>query len=138
MQGLEAIAAHNGWAMAVTGACIVMIGLTTLSIIIAQLHKVVRMIEKKEAPSEETAQPTIAEVALPSQVALPDVLSDLEAAAIRFQPMTANLGESFALIHFYRLLEAEKDPHPHITVRELREAGFLVPSGEGTFSWSKI
>jgi len=33
MVGLQAIAAHNGWAMAVTGSIIVMAGLSVLAVI---------------------------------------------------------------------------------------------------------
>ncbi len=48
MYGLEAINAYNGWAMAITGPLIVMGGLSILSIIISQLHKVVALFDKKE------------------------------------------------------------------------------------------
>jgi len=51
LYGLEAISANNGWAMAITGPLIVMSGLTILSIIISQLHKIVAMFDKK---SKET------------------------------------------------------------------------------------
>ena len=45
MYGLEAINAHNGWAMALTGAIIVMTGRTVLSTIISQLHRIVDMMQ---------------------------------------------------------------------------------------------
>ena len=47
MYGLEAINASNGWAMAITGPLIVISGLTILSIIISQLHKLVAIFDKK-------------------------------------------------------------------------------------------
>ncbi|MBW1726140.1 MAG: OadG family protein [Deltaproteobacteria bacterium] len=39
MYGLQAIAAYNGWAMALAGALIVFSGLVILSFVISQLHK---------------------------------------------------------------------------------------------------
>jgi Na+-transporting methylmalonyl-CoA/oxaloacetate decarboxylase gamma subunit len=137
VQGLDAIAAHNGWAMAVTGACIVMVGLATLSIIISQLHKVVRFIEKKKP---ERPAPSPVPKAEPKRLSIDPaaVLLDLEATASAFKSISEPLGETFSLVSLYRLLEAEQDPHPHITVRELREAGYLAPKGEGSYSWNKI
>ena len=63
MYGLEAIQAHNGWAMAVTGAIIVMIGLSILSFIISQLHRIIdlvddrneRKIKENKLPRSQTA-----------------------------------------------------------------------------------
>jgi len=40
LYGLQAIAAHNGWAMALAGALIVFSGLVILSFVISQLHKI--------------------------------------------------------------------------------------------------
>jgi hypothetical protein len=137
VQGLEAIAANNGWAMAVAGACIVMTGLATLSIIISQLHKFVRLIEKREAQAPAVVPaPKAQKEFLPIDPAR--ILLDLEATAITLKSISGSLGESFSLISLYRLLDSEQHPHPHITVRELRDAGYLTPVGEGSFSWSRI
>lgn len=134
MQGIEAINAHNGWAMAVTGACIVMTGLTTLSIIISQLHKIVGLFEQKEVapPAPEPAvQPALG-------IDPKAILDDLELSAKAFQACSAQLGATFPLQSLYKLLAAKGDPHPHITVRELREASLLVPAGEGHFEWRSV
>ena len=48
MLGLEAISAHNGWAMAITGTIIVMCGLSALAFIISQLHKIIALFEKRK------------------------------------------------------------------------------------------
>ena len=56
MYGLDAISAANGWAMAIAGALIVMTGLTVLSFVISQLHKVAGLLEKgleKESTDQE-------------------------------------------------------------------------------------
>ena len=127
MIGLQAISAHNGWAMAITGAIIVMCGLSALAFIISQLHKVIGLFEKKKAAALHPAQP-------PAEI---DILNDLAAAARLYQPMTADLGEKFPLSQLYSIFEKESLPHPHLTINAMREAGYLQPAGEGLFSWKK-
>jgi len=125
MIGLQAISAHNGWAMAFTGSIIVMCGLSALAFIISQLHKIIGLFEKRK---EEVAHPT-------KPVADIDILSDLAAAARMYQPLTADLGDKFHLADLYRIFEREQFPHPHLTISALREAEYLMSSGEGLFSW---
>lgn len=139
MQGLAAITAQNGWAMAATGACIVITGLSLLSFIISQLHKIIAFIEKKEKPVD-TAKAASDKVppAVDVKGVEIDALSDLQAMAKLLQPFTLELGDSFKLADLYEALGKADFPHPHITVRELKGAGYLTPSEEGTFSWNNI
>ena len=135
VQGLDAITAHNGWAMAATGACIVITGLSVLSFIISQLHRILGLLEKDDdaplvASEESTATAPVVEA---DSI---DPLSDLAATATKYRALTAQLGETFGLAQLYQALEAAKDPHPHITVRELKTTGYLVAAEEGSFSWS--
>jgi len=128
MFGLEAISAHNGWAMAITGIIIVMCGLSILAFIISQLHKVIGLFEEKKKAAHHLPQP-------PADI---DILNDLDSTARMYKPLTAALGDNFHLIQLYRLFEKENLPHPHLTIRVLREAEYLRPSGEeGLFSWKK-
>jgi hypothetical protein len=128
MYGLEAISAHNGWAMAITGAIIVMCGLSVLAFIISQLHKVIGLFEKKKKVAHHLPQP-------PDDK---DILNDPDATARMYKPLTTGLGESFHLIQLYRIFEKENLPHPHLTIRILREAEYLLPAGEeGLFCWKK-
>ncbi len=137
MLGIAAITANNGWAMAFTGACIVMTGLAVLSFIISQLHKIIAFMEgigKKAATPEKketTAPPKLSDAEI-------DILNDLPAAARIYSPLTAEVGDSFSLMALYRIFEKENLPHPHITIMALRNAGFIVPAGEGNFSWSNL
>jgi hypothetical protein len=126
MIGLEAISANNGWAMAVTGTLIVMSGLTALAFIISQLHKVIGLFEKRKGPAHGALQT--------SEV---NILSDLEATARMYKPLTKELGDTFQLTQLYRIFEKERLPHPHLTIRALRAAKHLQRSGEGLFSWKK-
>ncbi|MGD9365021.1 MAG: OadG family protein [Desulfobacteraceae bacterium] len=139
MQGLAAISAQNGWAMAATGACIVITGLAVLSFIISQLHRILGLFEKPEkavipAPVPEEAKTPAVE----TTVDVAEVLSDLKAAASLHQSVSKELGETFELAQLYKAIIAANLPHPHITVRELRNAGYLAKTEEGTFSWKNI
>ena len=138
MTGFAAINAHNGWAMALTGACIVMTGLSTLAFIISQLHRIVALIEKKAEKTEKS--PPKQEVAVEEKPAavIENILDDIAAAAKRIMPLTAGLGDTFELSKLYQVFEKENLPHPHITIRALREAGYLAPAGEGSFSWKNV
>ncbi len=137
MLGIAAITANNGWAMAFTGACIVMSGLAVLAFVISQLHRIIALMEGREKitttqkpeiepPAKVTAEPEI------------DILDDLPAAARIYSPLTQELGDAFPLSALYRVFEKENLPHPHITIMALRHAGFLMPVGEGNFCWKNV
>lgn len=136
MQGIAAITANNGWWMALTGACIVMTGLATLSFIISQLHKFIEMLEKKKEPAEKDQSEEVPATDLTA--AEGDILNDMAAAARIYKPLTANLGEKFSLAELYKAFDKENLPHPHITVRELRNDGYISSAGEGLFKWTKL
>ena len=134
MYGLEAIQAYNGWAMAVTGAVIVMIGLSVLSFIISQLHRIIDLVDGLTARKSKKKN-AMAPASVPdSQPALPP-LSDLSETMKRFKPLTVDMGDSFDLTALFQIFIQHGDPHPHLTIRSLREQGYLVPAGEGLFAW---
>ena len=132
--GLEAIQAHNGWAMAVTGAVIVMAGLSILSFIISQLHRIIALVDsrtnRKSKKKTERDQISIPE----SQPERP-LLSDLSDTMQRFRPLTQELGSPFDLAALFQVFVQHDDPHPHLTIRSLREQGYLIPDGSGLFTW---
>ncbi len=137
MYGIEAITAHNGWAQALTGAIIVMSGLTILSIVISFLPKLAAFFEADQKPSVSLAQPPLKQVSqrpsLEPPVTAP--LQDLSATADRYAGLTEPLGDSFQLIELYRLFDEKDLPHPHLTIKSFREAGLILPAGEGRFAW---
>jgi hypothetical protein len=135
--GIDAITANNGWAMALTGACIVMTGLALLSFVISQLHKIIALTEGK-GKKHPISVPEPAPPAMDLSASEIDILEDLPAAARIYSPLTLDLGEEFPLAALYRIFEKENLPHPHITITALRCAGYLVPAGEGNFSWKDI
>jgi len=131
--GFEAIAHHNGWSMAVAGASIVLSGLAILSFIISQLHKVVELTEKRV--SKDSARGEIDDPSeTPATILVPDHCpTDLTATAQVYKTLTVDLGQKFQLIELYALAKQRKFPHPHLDIRCLREAGLLMPLGDGEF-----
>ncbi|MBU8849168.1 MAG: OadG family protein [Desulfobacterales bacterium] len=132
MYGLEAISAHNGWAMAIIGPLIVMSGLTILSIIISQLHKLVAIFDKKV---EQTTEPL---VEIKDEISVPKILPNdiLETAKI-YQMLIEKLEQPFELSDLYQIAEQNSFPHPILTVSRLRDAGILIREGEGLFIWNR-
>ncbi|MCP4747593.1 MAG: OadG family protein [Desulfobacteraceae bacterium] len=133
IKGIEAITMHNGWAMAVTGAMIVITGLSVLSFIISKLHKVIAFLENKqkkttEEPATKNSQPTLAEI----------FSDDPGETARNCQILTTELGNSFELCSLFSIFHRHNLPHPHITIRNLRSAGFLVPQKDGKFHWKSL
>lgn len=128
MVGLEAIAHNNGWTIAFTGACIVFTGLSTLSLIISQLHKLVALLDR---PPKVTVE-VVVEEAKPRWVA-PDCPNDPEVAVRLFQPLIDELPPEFELAELYVLAKKYHLPHPHLSIRCLRDAGKLEFLGDGHF-----
>ncbi len=131
MYGLEAISANNGWAMAITGPLIVMSGLTILSIIISQLHKLTALFDRKTTPSTKAAAEKNG-ISAPAR--LPDNIQD---AAEIYQPLIDKLEQPFELVGLYQVAAQHNFPHPYLTVSRFREAGILTSQGEGLFVWNR-
>jgi hypothetical protein len=120
--------------MAIVGAIIVITGLAVLSFIISQLHRIIDMVDNRSAlKSKKLSAPSQAAVSESKPV--PPPLSDLAETMKRFKPLTEEIGDPFDLADLFRIFKLHNDPHPHLTIRSLREQGYLVPSGEGLFAW---
>lgn len=132
--GLEAINAHNGWAMAVTGAVIVAIGLSVLSFIISQLHRITDIVDSRNAQKLKKLNVQSPADVSASQPVLPP-LSNLGETMNHFKLLTQEIGDPFDLAALFQIFIHHDDPHPHLTIRSLREQGYLVSAGEGLFSW---
>lgn len=121
--------------MAITGAIIVMMGLSVLAFIISQLHRLIDLIEKrKEKTSDDPSESPVKTVQEPQTA--PPPLSDMEQVLQRMQPLTLELGDTFDIATLYQVFIQNDDPHPHLTIRTLREKGYLVPCGNDLFSWN--
>ncbi len=126
--GLEAISHYRGWAVAATGAIIVFSGLLILSLIISQLHKLVALLEKSPQSLEDApAEATISK-------ASSDPL-DIGSLLSHYLPLLEALDTEFQLAELYRLAQEHQLPHPHLSIRRLREADKLVFLGNGFFRY---
>jgi len=135
--GLEAIAAHNGWAQAATGAVIVICGLATLSIVISFLPKLVSLFEKEKVSSGVESQNTTFKKTETKNIEISniDILQNISKTAISYTIFIEPLGESFKLSDLYQTFKKNDLPHPHLTIRSFREAGFILPVSNGQFTW---
>jgi hypothetical protein len=133
LYGLEAITANNGWAMAIAGALIVMAGLTVLSFVISQLHKIAALLEKGVEKRSEKKQ-AVKTVPQEAVVRKPPGF-DLDEVKTCLKPLAAELGEPFELTNLYERANRGELPHVHLSIRSLRESGVIVSAGEGRFVW---
>lgn len=128
------ISAQNGWAMAALGITIDLTGLAVLALIISRVPKVVGLAEKigsmfKKRPGEPRQKPVVE--------SKEDNLSEegIQKIAGVYKECARTLGDVFQLSELYRSSEENGLPHPHLTIKALREAGLLVPEGNGLFKW---
>jgi hypothetical protein len=71
------------------------------------------------------------------QSAEADILHDLDAAARIYQALLGSGEKEFSLQKLYKTCAKEQMPHPHLTIRALRDTGLLLPSGEGMYHWKQ-
>ena len=135
--GLANIALNHGWSQAFLGITIVMIGLVILSAAISQIHKLVAFWERRQAgPSAaggELPPPEMDNASGEGDQCPLDFSTTLKL----YRPLTESLGAPFQLKDLYQRAVEYDLPHPHITIRCLREDGHLVALGEGFFNWNE-
>ena len=136
--GLENIALNHGWSQAFLGAAIVMTGLVILSAAISQIHKLVAFWERRQArPASAASGGPAKEVADSASAEGLHCPLDFTATLKIYRPLTESLGAPFQLKDLYQRAVEYDLPHPHITIRCLREDGHLVSLGEGFFNWNE-
>jgi len=136
LQGFEAINAVNGWAIAVLGATIVFSGLVVLSLAISQLKKIVDFVEKRQQRGQKKDGLKDDAIITPEDFVLPAIFpEDIHETALLYKPLFEKLGETFNLPELYKLSQEKKYPHPHLTIKQLRQAQILLPAGDGSFKW---
>lgn len=136
MTGFAAIAHHNGWIMALTGAVIVFVGLIVLTSAIAQLKKLVR-IGTKTTPDEDTNSKNNEQTTKSFNILIPDPFPlKIKDAAIIYQPLVEQLGDNFKLSDLYAACGQAQVPHPHLTISGFRQTGIIVPQANNLFSWN--
>ena len=131
VNGLAAISACNGWAMAFTGATIVLSGLAILSFIISLLPKILSLLKKRASLLPDNAQKN-----QETKSEKTDFLNaDLQTLKQSYAPLVRKLGASFQLSDLFELTKKNALPHPHLSIKRLREEGTLISKGAGLFTW---
>ena len=123
--------------MAVVGASIVFLGLVVLSFVISQVHKILKLWEQKDEllnrhkKQAQIEEPKTIKAPVPIQRHLPSV-SDLTSI---YRPLVEQLKQPFDLTQLYEISKKMDLPHPHLSIKNLQQAGVLVSQGDGTFTW---
>jgi hypothetical protein len=138
--GFDNIAANNGWAMAAVGATIVFSGLVVLSFVISQIHKLLELMEKREAPPEqpEAAQPAVKAPKVAAPAIKTACLPSADDLIPIYRPLVEQLDDPFELSQLYQISQKMDLAHPHLSIRQLWEANVLISQGDGTFTWNKL
>ena len=139
MYGFDNITASNGWAMAAIGATIVFLGLVILSFFISQIHKIFEIWEDRDKylnRFEKQVQRVDEEKIKTPIYSIPMLPTVHELASI-YRPLVEQLKEPFELSQLHEVSKKMNLPHPHLSIKCLREAEILVNQGDGTFTWNK-
>ena len=136
MYGFQAIAANDGWAMALMGVSIVFSGLVLLSLAISQIHNVFNIFDKSKARKDAAREMAVTKETK-EDIRLPylNLPEDIGKATSLFAPLIKPKDKPFLLADLLKAAEKEDFPHPHLTINYLRDANLLVPTGDGFFVW---
>jgi hypothetical protein len=136
MYGLAAIHQADGFAMAGAGACIVLTGLAALSFLISMLPRITGLLDTQKVT--ESDQQTTPDKAVDKPIVPETLPDDVDAAGSIYMACTCDLGSDFSLVDLHRKAKEIGLPHPHLSITRFRDAGKLVPSGEGCFCWKPV
>ena len=126
--------------MAMAGALIVFSGLVVLSTVISQLYKVLDFFETLFKRGKSGKSPIVTETTVDPADRVPLVESErfpdnLDHLANQYKSISEPLGDTFPLAELYGLARKGDIPHPHLAISYLRQHRFLIPQGDGIFSW---
>ena len=136
MYGIENINANNGWSMAVVGASIVFAGLIVLSFVISQIHKLLDLWENRDNYFKKDKAAVAAETAPRLPAIKERQIPDAEALTSIYRPLVEQLPQPFQLTQLYQLSQEMDLPHPHLSIKSLRDAGILISEEDGLFRMS--
>ncbi len=129
MFGFDNITANDGWAMAAVGASIVFLGLVVLSFVISQIHKILKLLEKREDAAQ--AQPELDKSTVETpKIQAPAVKSQRIPTVTElipiYRPLVQQLKEPFELSQLYEISYKMDLAHPHLSIKQLWQANVLI------------
>ena len=136
MTGFNAIAAHNGWAIAALGVGIVFVGLTLLSLMISQLHRILTIWDDRGRylsrlrRSEQMGKKE-------SEIACIVIPPGVKESVRKYHMLVRRIGEPIALPQLLDYAERCGLDRPHSTLNDLIRSGVLIPDQAGFYLWSR-
>jgi len=134
--GIEAINAHNGWAISIVGVTIVFTGLVSLSLVISQLHKVLAVWEdpSKIKTFLTRKKKDIADLE-PAEETVPALTSGQKEVLKQFALLVRTQTDPFSLPKLLSLARVSgvADPYAHLNI--LLKQQIIVPDNAGYFTW---
>lgn len=137
MKGLEAVTAHNGWAISIVGASIVFTGLTSLALIISQIHKVLDFWENRTERLQQLKELLTRKKEVIVPLADSTACMDVRSAVNPFKLLSSRIGQPFSLPQLIKVAEKFGQLRPHYVINGLLVAGVITPDGEGFFLWNE-
>lgn len=124
--------------MALLGIAIDMTCLAVLAIIISRVPKVVALLDKAGALFGKKEEPAGFDRKEDSEEPVYDDFSreGLSKIGAIYKQCAVDIGDTFNLAALYDISRKKGLPHPHLTIKSMREAGLLLPQGDGKFSWN--
>jgi hypothetical protein len=125
--------------MAVVGASIVFAGLVVLSFVISQIHKILELWEKRGFSQEpqKKASATSAAAEIQGTTSKVHHLPSVNDLISIYRPLAGQLKEPFELPQLFEISNKMDLAHPHLSIKQLWDAGVLIAQGDGSFIWNK-
>ena len=138
MLGMEAISAHNGWAIAIVGISIVFTGLVSLSLLLSMLPKILELWEDKSRLINHTKERLVAKDQQ-SKVETPGTsIINMEEAVRHFEFLIRWMGgEPFSLPRLLDMATKRGLARPHSTLNALLHEKYIIPNGKGFYTWKR-
>ncbi len=137
LYGLEAISAHNGWAISVVGVTIVFTGLVSLSVLIAQLHKLVALYDNPGRIKKlfDSKSKSAGKAGTPKKHL---VLTEAQKQICRqYNLLVQTMDDVISLPKLLRMAELSGLKEPHANINFLVKSGILCADEQGYFRWDE-
>jgi len=137
LYGLEAINAHNGWAISIVGVTIVFTGLVSLSALISQLHKLVALYDNPGRIKTLFASKSksVAKAGIPKKhLAFTEAQKQI---CRQYNLLAQTMDDVISLPKLLRMAELSGLKDPHANISFLIKSGILRPDEQGYFRWDE-
>lgn len=120
--------AANGWIIAFAGVLLVYLCIKMVKKGATEAANMKEGKKSSQAPNERSPKDQFSAEIFPLNA------SD---AFHFYLPLIEQMGDPFQLSDLYQLAREKKLPHPYLTVSSFRQNGFLLPKGDGLFTWNR-